>query len=209
MDSWATHLQSADILIYKAGLVPVGEDQVAHVEFTREVARRFNFIYGREVDFEEKAEVAVTKMGKKQSKLYRALRKSLSRDRVTIQHLEFSAKALLGEAANLSLWVIVNASLVTMQRDGGKMILYRSLRRLLTAKPLKCLAWMGRKMSKSYNNTISLKRGCSHSVEQKITIRMPTDPARVRRTDPGDPKKLPGLAVASDIFIRRHSQVGK
>ena len=69
-------LQSADILIYKAGLVPVGEDQVAHVEFTREVARRFNYVYGRESGFEEKAELAVNKMGKKQAKLYRQLRKA-------------------------------------------------------------------------------------------------------------------------------------
>src|SRR5210317_681887 len=69
-------LQSADILIYKAGLVPVGEDQVAHIELTREVARRFNFIFGREIDFEERAEEAITKMGKKNAKLYRSFRKA-------------------------------------------------------------------------------------------------------------------------------------
>ena len=63
-------LQSADILIYRAGQVPVGEDQVVHVELTREVARRFNHIYGREKDFEKKAEAAIKKMGKKNAKLY-------------------------------------------------------------------------------------------------------------------------------------------
>src|SRR5210317_2349518 len=69
-------LQSADILIYKAGLVPVGEDQVAHVELTREVARRFNHLYGREPDFEEKVMEAIKKMGKKNARLYREARKN-------------------------------------------------------------------------------------------------------------------------------------
>ncbi|HET7674791.1 MAG TPA: tryptophan--tRNA ligase, partial [Gammaproteobacteria bacterium] len=58
-------LQSADILIYRAGFVPVGEDQVVHVEMTREIARRFNFIYGREPDFEARAEAAIKKLGRK------------------------------------------------------------------------------------------------------------------------------------------------
>ena len=64
-------LQAADILVYKAGNVPVGEDQVAHVELTREIARRFNHIYGKEPGFEEKAEKAIAKMGKKNAKLYK------------------------------------------------------------------------------------------------------------------------------------------
>src|SRR5690606_29394398 len=68
-------LQSADILIYKASQVPVGEDQVPHVELTREVARRFNHLYGREPDFAEKAEAAAKKMGKKNAKLYLDLRR--------------------------------------------------------------------------------------------------------------------------------------
>ncbi len=68
-------LQSADILIYKAGLVPVGEDQVAHVEITREVARRFNHLYGRDAGFAEKAEAAIKQLGKKNARLYQDLRK--------------------------------------------------------------------------------------------------------------------------------------
>ena len=67
-------LQSADILIYRANLVPVGEDQVAHIEFTREIARRFNHIYGKEPGFEEKAEGAVKQLGSKRAKLYRELK---------------------------------------------------------------------------------------------------------------------------------------
>src|SRR3954469_20361441 len=67
-------LQSADILIYRANRVPVGEDQVPHIEFTREIARRFNHVYGKEPGFEQKAEAAVKKLGAKRAKLYRELR---------------------------------------------------------------------------------------------------------------------------------------
>ena len=69
-------LQSADILLYRPQFVPVGEDQVAHVEITREVARRFNHIYGREKDFEEKAEKALKRLGGKTAELYRELRRA-------------------------------------------------------------------------------------------------------------------------------------
>src|SRR5215207_6431176 len=57
-------LQAADILIYKAAYVPVGEDQSSHVELTREVARRFNHLYGRPGDFEAKVAAAIAKLGK-------------------------------------------------------------------------------------------------------------------------------------------------
>ena len=67
-------MQAADILIYQSTKVPVGEDQVSHIELTREIARRFNHLFGREKGFEEKAEGAVKKMGPKKAKLYRALR---------------------------------------------------------------------------------------------------------------------------------------
>ena len=58
-------LQSADVLLYKADFVPVGEDQVCHIELIREVARRFNHLYGREVNFEALAMDAIKKLGKK------------------------------------------------------------------------------------------------------------------------------------------------
>src|SRR5207237_7679246 len=67
-------LQSADILIYRARYVPVGEDQVPHVEFTREVARRFNHLYGKEPGYEEKAKAAVRRMGPKKARLLNELR---------------------------------------------------------------------------------------------------------------------------------------
>jgi len=176
-------LQSADILIYKAGLVPVGEDQVAHVELTREVARRFNYVYGREADFEEKAETAASKMGKKQAKLYRSLRKSYQEtgdDEALIK-----AKALLGEQQNITLGD--RERLLGYIEGVGKIILPEP--ESLLTKASKMPGLDGQKMSKSYNNTISL-RDDPAEVEQKIK-RMPTDPARVKLTDPGDPSKCP------------------
>ena len=67
-------MQGADILIYRANMVPVGEDQVSHVELVRELARRFNHIYGREPGFEEKAKAAMKKLGSKKARRYGELR---------------------------------------------------------------------------------------------------------------------------------------
>ena len=176
-------LQSADILIYKAGLVPVGEDQVAHVEFTREVARRFNYVYGRESDFEEKAEAAVNKMGKKQSKLYRELRKSYQE--TGDEESLVKAKALLGEQQNITLGD--RERLFGYIEGLGKIILTEPEALLTEASKMPGLD--GQKMSKSYNNTILLREK-PELVKQKIN-KMPTDPARIKLTDPGDPNKCP------------------
>ena len=176
-------LQSADILIYKAGLVPVGEDQVAHVEFTREVARRFNYVYGRELDFEEKAETAVSKIGKKQSKLYRELRKSYQE--TGDEESLIKAKALLEEQQNITLGD--RERLFGYIEGLGKIILTEPEALLTEASKMPGLD--GQKMSKSYNNTISLRED-PKLVKQKIN-KMPTDPARIKLTDPGDPNKCP------------------
>ncbi|MEM7400788.1 MAG: tryptophan--tRNA ligase [Pseudomonadota bacterium] len=176
-------LQSADILAYKAGNVPVGEDQVAHVELTREVARRFNFIYGKEPDFEEKAKLAISKMGKKNAKLYREHRKRFQ-EKGDPEALEV-AKALLESQQNISIGD--KDRLFGYLEGEGKIILPEP--QALLTKASKMPGLDGQKMSKSYNNTISLRED-SESVEKKIRT-MPTDPARVKRTDPGDPKKCP------------------
>jgi len=176
-------LQSADILIYKAGLVPVGEDQVSHVEFTREVARRFNYVYGRESGFEEKAESAVNKMGKKQAKLYRQLRKAYQEtgdDESLVK-----AKALLGEQQNITLGD--RERLLGYLEGLGKIILIEP--EALLTKASKMPGLDGQKMSKSYENMISL-RDEPEVITQKIK-KMPTDPARVKLSDPGDPNKCP------------------
>jgi len=176
-------LQSADILIYKAGLVPVGEDQVAHVEFTREVARRFNYVYGREPGFEEKAESAANKMGKKQAKLYRQLRKAYQEtgdDESLVK-----AKALLGEQKNITLGD--RKRLLGYIEGLGKIILIEP--EALLTKASKIPGLDGQKMSKSYENMISL-RNEPEVITQKIK-KMLTDPARVKLSDPGDPNKCP------------------
>ncbi len=176
-------LQAADILIYRAGLVPVGADQVAHVELTREVARRFNHLYGREQGFEELAEAAVKKMGKKAARLFREMR-TLYREQGSQEALE-KAQALLKEQQNISLGD--RERLYGYIEGSGKMILAEPQALLTVASKMPGLD--GQKMSKSYNNTIALREPVDQ-IEKKIST-MPTDPARVRRTDPGDPAKCP------------------
>jgi len=176
-------LQSADILLYRAGKVPVGADQVAHVEITREVARRFNFIFGREPGFEESAEAAIKKMGKKAAKLYSTLRKRYTEagDGEALA----TAQALLREQQNITL--NDKERLMGYLEGGGKVILPEP-QALLTPES-KMPGLDGQKMSKSYGNTISLREEPS-DVEKKIRT-MRTDPARVRRDDPGTPEKCP------------------
>jgi tryptophanyl-tRNA synthetase len=176
-------LQSADILIYKAGLVPVGEDQLAHIELTREVARRFNYLFGRAPDFEEKAESAINKMGKRNARLYRELRKTYQ-EQGNVEALE-KAQALLESQQNITLGD--RERLFGYLEGGGKMILPEPQALLTPASRMPGLD--GQKMSKSYNNTIGLREE-PDAVAQKLRT-MPTDPARVRRTDPGDPGKCP------------------
>ena len=176
-------LQSADILIYRATQVPVGEDQVPHIEFTREIARRFNHIYGREPGFEEKAAAAVKKLGSKKGKLYSELR-TRYQEQGDDDALD-SAKALLDEQQNLSHGD--RERLFGFLEGGGKMILSEPDAMLTVASKMPGLD--GQKMSKSYNNTLSLRED-EADVSKKIRT-MPTDPARVRRSDPGNPEHCP------------------
>ena len=176
-------LQSADILIYRANQVPVGEDQVPHVELTREVARRFNHLFGREPGFEEKALAAVKKLGSKRARLYQEFRTKFQ-EQGDAAALE-GAKALLQETQNLAM--IDRERLFGYLEGGGKMILAEPAALLTEASRMPGLD--GQKMSKSYNNTITLRED-EDSVAKKIRT-MPTDPARVRRNDPGDPDKCP------------------
>lgn len=176
-------LQSADILMYRAGKVPVGADQISHVEMTREVARRFNYLYGREPGFEDAVAQAIDKMGKKAAKLYRKLIKSFQEQ--GDEQALLTAHALVRDQQNITL--VDKERLHGFLEGGGKVILPEPQALLTPASKMPGLD--GRKMSKSYQNTITL-REAPESVEQKIRT-MPTDPARVRRTDPGDPAKCP------------------
>jgi tryptophanyl-tRNA synthetase len=176
-------LMSSDILIYRADKVPVGEDQVPHLEFAREIARRFNHLYGREPGFEEKAKEAVKKLGSKRGKLYEELRKryqETGEDAALEQ-----AHAVLDEAQSLSHGD--RERLFGYLEGGGKMILAEPGALLTEASRMPGLD--GQKMSKSYGNTIALRED-AESIRKKIRT-MQTDPQRVRRTDPGDPDKCP------------------
>ena len=176
-------LQSADVLLYNADFVPVGEDQVAHIELIREVARRFNHFYGREPNFESLAEEAITRMGKKNSKIYRQLRRSFQQEG---QHEAIeTARALVVNQPNLS---ISEKERLSAYIDGSCKSILAEPQALLT-EHAKMPGIDGQKMSKSYNNTITL-RDSELEVEKKI-LTMPTDPARVKRTDPGTPEKCP------------------
>ena len=176
-------LMSADILIYRADKVPVGEDQIPHVEFTRELARRFNHLYGREPGFEEKAKDAVKKLGSRNARSFEQLRTRFQQegDAGAVE----TAKGLIHAAQSLSH---ADRERLTGYLEGtGKTILVEPGYLLTEASKMPGLD--GQKMSKSYDNTITLREDAA-SVTQKIR-RMPTDPARVRRTDPGDPEKCP------------------
>lgn len=176
-------LMSADILIYRADKVPVGEDQIPHVEFTRELARRFNHMYGREPGFEDKARDAVKKLGGKKARLYEELRTRFQQegDKEALEQ----GKAMLNEIQHLS--AIDRERLFGFLEGTGKMILVEP--GYLLTEESKMPGLDGQKMSKSYNNTITLRES-EESVAKKVKS-MPTDTNRVRRTDPGDPARCP------------------
>lgn len=196
-------LQSADILIYRAGNVPVGADQVSHVELTRELARRFNHIYGREPGFEQAVEAAIAKMGKKTAKLYSGHRKAYQ-EQGNADDLE-KAQALVRDQQNITLGD--KERLLGYLEGSGKVILPEPKALLTSASKMPGLD--GQKMSKSYGNTIYLREEPAE-IERKIRT-MPTDPARIRRNDPGNPAKCPVWSyheIYSDDTTRAWVQEG-
>jgi len=176
-------LMSADILIYRADKVPVGEDQIPHVEFTRELARRFNHMYGREPGFADKVEVALASLNSKSRRSFKDLRTRFQQngDKEALER----GKALLHEMTQLA--TADRERLAGYLEGTGKMILVEP-GYLLTPES-KMPGLDGQKMSKSYGNTITLRES-EDSVAKKVKS-MPTDPARVRRNDPGEPSKCP------------------
>ncbi len=176
-------LQAADILIYRAQHVPVGEDQVPHLEMTREIARRFNYLYGREADFEEKAQEAAKKLGSKLAKQYIELRNRFQ-EQGEEEAIE-QAHALLDESKNLTL---ADRERLFGYLEGSRKIILVEPQAMLTENS-RMPGLDGQKMSKSYGNTIAIREDAD-SITKKIRT-MPTDPARVRKTDAGDPEKCP------------------
>ncbi len=176
-------LMAADILVYRANMVPVGEDQIPHIEMTREIARRFNNLYGREPGFEEKAQSAVKKLGSKRAKLYAELRTGYQQEG-DAEALS-QAKAMLDDAQNLSM---IDRERLFGYLEGSRKLILAEPQALLT-EASRLTGLDGQKMSKSYGNAISL-RETQDSLSKKVRT-MPTDPARVRRTDAGDPARCP------------------
>ncbi len=176
-------LQAADILIYRATMVPVGEDQVPHIEMTREIARRFNHLFGAEPGFEEKARDAVKRLGSRRAKRYTELR-TVYQEKGEVDALE-QARALIDEAGSLSM---ADRERLFGYAEGARRIILVEPEALLT-EASKMPGLDGQKMSKSYNNAIALRED-PESITKKIRT-MPTDPARVRRTDKGDPERCP------------------
>ena len=176
-------MQAADILIYRASMVPVGEDQVPHIEMTREIARRFNYLFGREPGFEEKARQALKKLGGKRAKLYQQLRTRIQ-EQGDSEALE-QGRALLADAQNLPLGD--RERLFGYLEGSRKLILVEPHARLTAAPRLPGLD--GQKMSKSYGNDIAMREEPAELTRKVRTMK--TDPARVRLTDPGDPDRCP------------------
>ncbi|NUA25616.1 tryptophan--tRNA ligase [Cupriavidus basilensis] len=176
-------LQAADILIYRAGRVPVGEDQVPHVEITREIARRFNYLYGRQPDFEAQAQEAAKKLGGKRTKAYLELRRAYQ-EQGKAEALE-EGGALVAQSQSLAA---EDRELLLGYLGGSRKTILVEPQALLTAAS-RMPGLDGQKMSKSYGNTIRMREDKA-SVEKKVRT-MPTDPARVRRTDAGDPARCP------------------
>jgi tryptophanyl-tRNA synthetase len=176
-------LQASDILIYRSKYVPVGEDQVPHIEFAREIARRFNHLYGREPGFEEKTKAAVKKMGTKKARLLNELRTKFLQqgDAEALKR----AQAVLDEQQNLPRGD--RERLYGWMEGTGRKILVEPDALLTEASRMPGLD--GQKMSKSYGNAIALREE-PESVAKKIRT-MPTDPARVKRSDPGNPDVCP------------------
>jgi len=176
-------LQAADILIYRASSVPVGEDQVPHVELTREIARRFNHLFGREPDFEQKVAAALKQIGGKRAKAFEDLRKRWQEQGDSAALDE--ARALVAGSQSLSA---ADRERLSGHLEGGRKLILSEPQALLT-EASRLPGIDGAKMSKSYGNSIAMREDPA-SVTKKLRT-MPTDPARVRRTDAGSPERCP------------------
>ena len=180
-------LQAADILIYKATYVPVGEDQSSHVELTREVARRFNHLYGRGRGAEQRIAAALAALGRDEARYFEKQRKVFGETGAADAVAKGEA-IVRKAAAALADWAETDTELLLGHLRGtGRTILPEP--QALHTEVLRLPGLDGTKMSKSYGNAI-LMRDEPAVVDKKLRG-MATDPARVRRTDPGDPEKCP------------------
>jgi tryptophanyl-tRNA synthetase len=196
-------LQAADILIYKADYVPVGEDQASHVELTREVARRFNDLYGRRADDAQRATAALAKLSKEDARYFNGLKKKFQE-----QGDETAAARLPGFLQRFDALTDDDRALLTGQFGGkGRAVLVEP--QVLLTESSRLPGLDGRKMSKSYGNGIAIREKRA-DIEHKVRT-MPTDPARIKRTDPGSPEKCPVWQfhkVYSDTAVQQWARQG-
>ncbi len=179
-------LQAADILMYKAAFVPVGEDQSSHVELTRETARRFNHLYGRPPDFDARVAAALARLSKDDARYLEKQRRTFG-EAGTPEALA-KGEALIQRAVQAATLAREDAELLHGHlRGSGQAILVEP--QALHTEVTKLPGLDGAKMSKSYGNAIAMREAPAE-VERKIR-RMPTDPQRVRRTDAGNPERCP------------------
>ncbi len=180
-------LQAAEIQIYRATYVPVGGDQSSHVELTREVARRFNNLYGRGADFDAQVALTLAKLAKDDARYFEKQRKSFG-ETGSAEALAKGEGIVAKAGAHVAGWMSHDGDLLSGHlRGAGKTILVEPAALHTEVKVLPGLD--GAKMSKSYGNAV-LMRDDAQTVTRKLRG-MTTDPARVRRNDPGDPEKCP------------------
>jgi tryptophanyl-tRNA synthetase len=184
-------LQTADIVMYsepgKSLSVPVGEDQVSHVEFSRELVRRFNFYYGFEMDYRIALpvnRVALSSVAGVVGIDWDPIVNDPEFEPSDLEHLELAAKSEAQEVGVENFFAQIG--------DAKKFFTPRDVLtepgHLLTPTP-RIPGLDGRKMSKSYGNAITLSESDA-DIRAKTKV-MVTDPARKRRTDPGDPDICP------------------
>jgi tryptophanyl-tRNA synthetase len=176
-------LQAADILMYKANYVPVGEDQVPHVELAREVARRFNLAFGELEPLERTDGDWVFRAARAglEMKGHKPGKESIGVDIVSVDPREFLAAAFR-QATMEQRAECLNQGLGELRG------IFPEPEALLTSAP-RLPGTDGRKMSKSYANAIFLTD--APDVVSKKLATMVTDPARKRRSDPGNPDVCP------------------
>jgi tryptophanyl-tRNA synthetase len=199
-------LQAADILIYKASHVPVGEDQAPHVEITREVARRFNHLYGRAPDHAAQVAAAVALLSKDDARYLEKQRKAYGQDGNTEALAKGEALVRKLQAAG-TLDEGRTELLLGHLKGTGRSILTEP--DVLLTETSKLPGLDGDKMAKSRNNSIAM-RDDPAVVTQKLRG-MKTDPARARRSDPGNPEHCPVWEfhkVYSDADTRAWVQQG-
>ena len=194
-------LQTADILLYRPAFVPVGEDQVAHVEITREVARRFNHLYGREPDFEVKVEKAIKGLGGRNSTMYKQLRKKFQEngDQLALE----KAREVVTSNSRLT---VADRERLLGYLEGGSVSILPEPHVLLTATPEGARARRPQDVEVLRQHHRPARRPGRGGAEAQADA----DRSGARAPHgPGQSGHLPGVRPAQDLFERRDAHLGR